>query len=50
MSIYLIWSTFLSILGNQDLTLKVLVKLITENLPFKFEGRFFVMEAKIVLR
>ena len=49
-TIYLIWSTFLSILCDQDLTLKVLLKVIKENLPFKLEGSFFAIKAKIVLR
>ena len=49
-TIYLIWSTFLSILCDQDLTLKVLLKVIKENLPLKLENSFFVIKAKIVLR
>ena len=49
-TIYLIWSTFLSILFDQDLTLKVLLKVIKENLPLKLESSFFVIKAKIVLR
>ena len=49
-TIYLIWTTFLSILCDQDLTFKELLKVIKENLPFKLEGRFFVVKAKIVLR
>ena len=49
-TIYLIWSTFLSILCDQDLTLKVLVKVIKKNLHLKLEGSFFVITAKIVLR
>ena len=49
-TIYLIWSTFLSILCDQYLTFKVLLKVIKENLPFKFEGSFFVIKVKIVLR
>ena len=34
-TIYLIWSTFLSILCYQDLNLKVLLIVIKENLPLK---------------
>ena len=49
-TIYLIWSTFISILCDQDLTLKMLLKVIKLNLPFKLEGSFFVIEGKIVLR
>ena len=49
-TIYLIWNTFLSILCDQDLTLKVLLKVIKENLPLKLESSFFVIKAKIVLR
>ena len=50
-TIYLIWSIFLSvILSDQDLTLKVLLKVVKENLPLKLEGSFFVIKAKIVLR
>ena len=48
-TIYLIWSTFLSILCDQDLTFKVLLKVIKENLPLKLESSFFVIKAKIVL-
>ena len=48
-TIYLIWNTFQSILCHQDLTLKVLLKVIKENLPLKLEGSFFVIKAKIVL-
>ena len=48
--IYLVWSTCVSILCDQDVTLKVLLKAIKENLPFKLEGSFFVIKAKIVLR
>ena len=47
---YLIWSNFLSILCDQNLALKVLLKVIKENLPLKLEGSFFVIKAKIVLR
>ena len=47
---YLIWITFLSILCDQDLTLKVLLEVIKENLPLKLESSFFVSKAKIVLR
>ena len=46
--ICLIWSTFLSILYDQKLTLNVLLKVIKENLPLKLEGSFFVIKAKIV--
>ena len=48
-TIYLIWNTFLSILFDQDLTLKVLLKVINENLTLKLESSFFVIKAKIVL-
>ena len=48
-TIYLIWNTFLSILCDQDLTLKVLLKVINENLTLKLESSFFVIKAKIVL-
>ena len=49
-TVYLIWSTFLSILCDQDVTLKVLLKVIKENLPVKLESSFFLIKAKIVLR
>ena len=49
-TIYLIWSTFLSILSDQDLTFKVLLKIIKENLPFKLEGSFFVIIVKVLLK
>ena len=49
-TIYLIWSTFLSILCDQDTTLKVLLNVIKENLPLKLEGSFYVIKVKIVLR
>ena len=51
-TIYLIWSTFLRILCDQDLTVKAfqaLPKVIKEILPLKLEGSFFVIKAKIVL-
>ena len=48
-TIYLIWNTFLSILCDQDLTFKVLLKVIKENLPFKFEGSIFVIKVKTYL-
>ena len=47
-TIYLIWSTFLSILCDQDLTFKVLFKVTEENLPLKLESNLFVIKAKIV--
>ena len=47
-TIYLIWSTFLSILCDQDLTFKVLFKVTEENLPLKLESSLFVIKAKIV--
>ena len=49
-TIYLISSTFLSILCDQDLTLKVLLKVIKDNLPWKLKSSIFVIKAKIVLR
>ena len=49
-TIYLIWSTFLSILCYQDFTLKALLKVMKENLLFKLEGSFLVIKAKIVIR
>ena len=48
-TIYLIWSTFLSILCGQDLTFKVLLKVIKDNLPFKLESSFFVIKVKLYL-
>ena len=39
-TIYLILSTFLSILCVQDATLKVMLKIIKENLPLKLESSF----------
>ena len=48
-TIDLICSTFQSILCDQDLTFKVLLKVIKENLPLKLESSFFVIKAKIVL-
>ena len=48
-TIYLIWSTFLSILCDQDLTFKVLLKVFKENLPFKLEGSFLLLKAKLYL-
>ena len=44
-----VWSTFLSILCDQDLTFKVLLKVINENLPLKLESSFFVIKEKIAL-
>ena len=41
-TIYLIWNTFLTILCDQDLNFKVLLKVI------KLEGSFFVIKAKLV--
>ena len=49
-TIYLIWSTFLSILCDQDLTLKVLLKVINDKLPLKLGSSFFAIKAKIRLR
>ena len=48
-TIYLIWNTFLSILCDQDLTLKVLLKVIKENLPLKLEGSFLLLKPKLYL-
>ena len=48
-TIYLIWSTFLSILCDQDLTLKVLLKVIKENLPLKLEVAFLLLKPKLYL-
>ena len=42
------WS--LSILCDQDTTLKLLLKVFNENLPLKLERSFFVITAKMVLR
>ena len=39
-SIYLIWNTFLSILSVQDISLKILLKVIKENLTLKLESWF----------
>ena len=39
-TVYLIWSTFLSILGVEDATLKALPKLIKANLTLKLESGF----------
>ena len=36
--------------NDQDLALKVFLKVIKENLPLKLESSFFVIKAKIVLR
>ena len=44
-----VWSTFLSILCDQDITFKVLLKVINEDLPLKLESNFFVITAKTVL-
>ena len=49
-TIYQVWSTFLSILCDQDLTLEVLLKVIKGNLPLKVQSSFFVIKAKNVLR
>ena len=48
-TIYLIWSTFLSILCDQDTTLKVLLKVIKENLPLKLEVAFLSLKLKLYL-
>ena len=48
--IYLISSTFLSIVCDQDTTRKVLLKVINDNLPWKLENIFFVVNAKMVLK
>ena len=48
-TIYLIWSTFLSILCDQDTTLKVLLKVIKENLPLKLEVAFLLLKPKLYL-
>ena len=45
----MIWSTFLSILCDEGLTFKVLLKVIKEKLPLELESSFFVIKAKIVL-
>ena len=46
---YLIWSTFLSILCDQDTTLKVLLKVIKENLRLKLEVAFLLLKPKLYL-
>ena len=48
-TIYLIWSTFLSILCDQDITLKVLLKVIKKNLPLKLEVAFLLLKPKLYL-
>ena len=48
-TIYLIWSTFLSNLCDQDTTLKVLLKVIKENLPLKLEVAFLLLKPKLYL-
>ena len=48
-TIYLIWSTFLSILCDQDTTLKVLLKVIKENLRLKLEVAFLLLRPKLYL-
>ena len=48
-TIYLIWSTFLSILCDQDTTLKVLLKVIKENLRLKLEVAFLLLKPKLYL-
>ena len=48
-TIYLTWSTFLSILCDQDLTVKVLLKVIKENLRFKLEDSFLLLKPKLYL-
>ena len=49
-TIHPISRAFLSILCVQDTTLKVLLKLVKENLPLKLESGFLVMKAKMMLR
>ena len=48
-TIYLTWSTFLSILCDQDWTVKVLLKVIKENLRFKLEDSFLLLKPKLYL-
>ena len=48
-TIYPIWSTFLSILCDQDTTLKVLLKVIKENLRLKLEVAFLLLKPKLYL-
>ena len=48
-TIYLIWGTFLSILCNQDTTLKALFKVIKENLSLILEVAFLLLKPKLYL-
>ena len=48
-TIYLIWGTFLSILRNQDTTLKALFKVIKENLSLILEVAFLLLKPKLYL-
>ena len=48
-TIYLIWSTFLSILCDQYLTFKVLLKVIKENLPWSLKVVFLLLKPKLYL-
>ena len=48
-TIYLIWSTFLSIFCDQDTTFKVLLKVIKESLPVKLEVAFLLLKPKLYL-
>ena len=48
-TIYLIWSAFLSIFCNQDTTVKVLLKVIKENLRLNLEVAFLLLEPKLYL-
>ena len=44
-----VWSTFLSILCDQDLTFKVLLKVTKENLPLKLEVAFLPLKPNLYL-
>ena len=48
-TIYLIWSTFLSISCDQDLTFKVLLKVIKENLHWSLKVAFLLLKPKLYL-
>ena len=48
-TIYLIWSTFLTILCDKDTTLEVLLKVIKENLRLNLEAAFLLLKPKLFL-
>ena len=48
-TVYLIWSTLLSILCDQGLIFKVLLKVTKENIPLKLEVAFLPLKPNLYL-